>query len=147
MKTGYTLTRFSFASILSFGIIVLIGCGTTSVGKLSTPSGRPEVVIPNSNVQSVMDGVAAWLASQGKPIDATGVYTISTSFTKPENVLGISVDHGYSSVFTIVPNGTNTSIYGTTYDHRNNNELTEQTEYEDMQKELTQISEFLKTRE
>jgi hypothetical protein len=144
MKTGYCLTRFSFASILCFGILFLVGCGTTSVGKLSTPSGRPEVVIPNSNVQSVMDGVAAWLASQGKPIDATGVYTISTSFTKPETEMGIfTVDYLYTSVFTIVPNGTNTSIYGVTYGRH---ELTEQTDYEDMQKQLTQIGEFIKAR-
>ncbi len=146
MKTLYKIEPIALALFFIAVFFLFAGCGTTSVGKLGTPSGRPEVTIANNNIQTVMDGVASWLASQGKPIDATGAYTISTSFTKKENMLGISYNSGYTAVFTIVQNGADISIYEAQYNQRGNDELVTQSDYEEMQKELTQISEFLKTK-
>ena len=147
MKILYQIPQYLLASFAIIAVFLLSGCGSSaSLGKLSTPSGRPEVLIPNSSVQSTMDGVAAWLASQGKPIDATGVYTITTSFTKERKLLGIPYDLGFTSVFTIVPNGPNTSVYGATYDHRNNDELNDQSNYEELQKQLVEIRDFIRSR-
>jgi len=141
MKTSYKITPIAFTLFLSF--FMLTGCGTTSVGKLGTPSGRPEVAIPNTNIQIVMDDVAAWLASQGKPISETSVYTISTTFTRKTLWVGVIP---YKSVFTVVQNGANVSVYGATIDERNGDEQREQTDYDEMQTQLTQIAGFIKTR-
>jgi hypothetical protein len=147
MKTLYKITPIAIALFFCSFLFLLAGCGTTSPqGKLSTPSGRPEVTIPNSNIQTVMDNVAAWLASQGKPILGTGVYTISALFTKQNSLLGITYKSNYTTVYTIVQNGANVSLYGVVVNEQNNNEQTEQSDYEDMQKELIQIADFIKTR-
>ena len=139
MKTSYKITPIALAMFLSF--FLLSGCGTTfpPVKKLATPSGRPEVTIPKTNIQTVMDDVAAWLAVNGKPISETGVYTISTSFT-------IGNSWPYKSTFTIIQNGENISLYGATYYHDSYTELTTESYYDDMQKQLTQIAEFIKAR-
>jgi len=141
MKTNYKITNVASVLLLCSSLFMFAGCATTSIGKLETPSGRPEVTIPNTNIQTVMDRVAAWLGSEGKPITETGVYTISTSFVKREFWSGAIA---YKTVYTIVQNGENVSLYGATFDQRNDNEMKEQSYYDAMQKQLAEIADFIK---
>jgi hypothetical protein len=143
MKINYKITNVASVLLLCSAFL-LASCGTSSLGRLDTPSGRPEVTIANSSIQPVMDGIAAWLASQGRTILETSAYTISASFTKPYSFIGINTKKFYSSVYTIVQDGTNVELYEKT--ESGLSELNEQSDYEDMQKELTQIAEFIKTR-
>ncbi len=145
MKTLYKTPRLAFASLFFPLFFMLTGCGTTNLGRLATPSGRPEIIIPNSNIQTVMDGVASWLASQGKPIDATGVYTISTTLIRTSLGL-LAIKSYYEVVYTIVQNGADVEIYEKTT-ASNGSDLNGQSDYEDMQKDLAQIAEFMKGRQ
>jgi hypothetical protein len=143
MKILYKITPLEFA-LLFCSSFLLAACGATSPGKLGTPSGRPEVTIPNTNIQTVMDNIASWLAAQGRPILETSVYTISASIRKPAPFLaGVGGYYYNTCVYTIVQNGINVEVYETM---SGGGEVTGQSYYEDMQKELTQITEFIKTR-
>jgi hypothetical protein len=144
MKTLYKNARIASILIITSSLALLTGCASTSPGKLSTQSGRPEITIPNSNIQTVMDGIAAWLAAQGKPIVETGVYTISASITKPDSFMGISYKSSATATYTIVQNGANVELYEEESGH--GGDFTEQSDYEEMQKDLTQIAEFLRGR-
>jgi len=149
MKNNYRQTHIALAIVVCVSFFVLNGCGSAaSVGKLNTPSGRPEITIPNSNVQTVMDGIASWIAAQGKTISGSGIYTISASFTKRASNNGIFYGMlPFESTYTIVQNGANVEIYEKTVNMtENGGEQTEQSDYDDMQKELMQIGEFIKSR-
>jgi hypothetical protein len=145
MKTFNKITQIALTLFFCSSFFLLAGCGTTSVGKLGTPSGRPEVTIPNTNIQIVMDDVAAWLAVQGISIVETSIYTITSSYPKKETTDFFGYPAYYTSIYTIVQNGANVELYEKTESSRKG-ELTGQSDYEDMQKELTQIAEFIKMR-
>jgi len=146
MKPAYKIAPIVI--FFSASLFLLSGCATTSPGKLSTPSGRPEVTIPNTNIQTVMDDVAAWLAGQGRTITGSSMYTISASFKKRGSNNGIfysMLEH--EAMYTIVQTETNVELYEKIFNVSNgSDELTSQSDYEDMQKELTEIAEFIKTR-
>lgn len=68
------ILRLFFASLL---LLSVASCA--SVGKLGTPSTKPEITIKNSNKKQVLDALVAWSAMKGRQVEATTEYSIVTT--------------------------------------------------------------------
>ena len=140
MKTLDTVPGDRLFLLMFLTFVLFTGCA--NIGKLPTASGRPEVTIPSATSQKVMDGLAAWLPAHGETIVETGEYTITAIFTRDSGIW-LSPSR---SVFTIVQNGANVSLYEATFPVVGDLEYKRQEDYEVMQNELTHIAKFMKGR-
>jgi hypothetical protein len=60
-------------------ILLLLVSSCASVGKLATPSTKPEITISNTSKQQVLDALVAWSATQGRQVESTNQYSLTTT--------------------------------------------------------------------
>jgi hypothetical protein len=61
----------------ALSVLVLVS-SCASVGKLPTPSTKPEVTLQNATKKNALDALVAWSATQGRQVTATTEYSITT---------------------------------------------------------------------
>jgi hypothetical protein len=67
----------SFRLFAALSVLILIS-SCASVGKLATPSTKPEVTLQNATKRKALDALVAWSATQGRQVTATTEYSITT---------------------------------------------------------------------
>ena len=165
------MRSLKLGSIKLFAILSLLvfASSCVSVGKLTTPSSKPEITVSNASKKQVLDALVAWSAMHGRQVTATTEYSITTvgqmDARTTNNILwdGSTVAR---TIYTPVVKGNDVTIYSqrfvtyteetSTYDHsygsRNRVDVTtahEQTEeynsqraYEEMQIELENFAQY-----
>lgn len=82
--------------LIGFFIAVLVGCATPAQ-RLATPSGNPEIVIPNTTRKAVIDKIIAAKLEKGMQVKSVNDYGV---------VVGKKVDGSFMASF----------LYGSRYD-------------------------------
>jgi hypothetical protein len=151
MKTLYKITPIVLALFCCSSFFLIVGCASTSPGRLATPSGRPEVTIANTSAKTAMDGIIAWLPTQGKILSELTENAVGATFTQSVPALLRNFEYPAKSIYTLIPSGNNVILYEITFkkdsgDITYDYEVRTQSYYESMQNELVQLAEFIKTR-
>jgi hypothetical protein len=71
-----------FRLFAAFSLLMLVA-SCASVGKLSTPSTKPEITINGADKQKVLDALVAWSATQGRQVEATTQYSVTVTGAMP----------------------------------------------------------------
>jgi hypothetical protein len=61
----------------AFAILLFVS-SCASVGKLPTPSSKPEVTLSTASKKDVFDALVAWSAMHGRQVESTTQYNITT---------------------------------------------------------------------
>ncbi len=93
---------------------VLFVSSCASVGKLPTPSTKPEVTLANTNKKDAIDALVAWSATQGRQVVATTEYSLTTTGqmdARASNNILWDVSTVARTIYTPVVKGGNVTIY------------------------------------
>jgi hypothetical protein len=141
--------------------LIFYGCGE---GRLMTESGKPEIFIPEKDAKTVIEGIIAWSAIDGRQVESNREYNVvtkrhaerwrrwvRTTYTIVKAAQGTKV---YAMEVLLLPGGmaSSSSSYGdelittTTMVSGEERGLRSQGDYEEIQGYLEQIKVFILNR-
>ena len=138
---------------LTFGVLVFFLSGCATMGRLQTPSGRPEVSIEGTTIKDATNACVSSLSANGWQIEQAADYMVQAVHTSDNMTVdfmwGSSYDFHqtwYRMIFTFVKESNGVRIYGVQQVVANRGtgfekvlQLTSQKAYESTQSYLEQI--------
>jgi hypothetical protein len=95
---------------ISIFFLALVCISCVSVGKLTTQSGKPEIVIENKTTKQVIDAITAFAPTKGFHVDKTSDYNVTTVGSSPSG-WNTSYNLPSTNTYSFVQQGQDVKLY------------------------------------
>jgi len=145
-----------------FLVLLALFSGCAGMGKLTTASGKPEILILNKSSDSIAKCIANWAPTKGQIVQSSygNMINTSSSVDVPTG-LGMTQNVGAKIVYNVVTLGNDCKVYALRFIAASKqplgyyqvmpessvltNEFNTQDAYETLQKELEDLAQFVKS--